>query len=119
MAMNHGLSERQLRTIKGILSRYADEITRADLFGSRAMGNYRANSDIDLVLRGDIREESVDRLWTLFHESNLPFSVDVKSYDLTTYPPLKARMDKVCKPLFTQRELKAVESSSASFGDLE
>lgn len=108
MAMNHGLSERQLRTIKAILSQYADEITRADLFGSRAMGNYRANSDIDLVLRGNIREESVDRLWTLFQESSLPVSVDVRSYELTTYPPLRTHIDKVCRPLFTQRELKEV-----------
>ena len=117
MAVNHGLSERQLRTIKRILSRYADEITRADLFGSRAMGNYRSNSDVDLVLRGSIREESIDRLWTLFHESNLPFSVDVKSYDLTTHAPLKAHIDKVCQPLFTQGELKAVGASPSSLRD--
>ena len=101
-------SEHQLRTIERILSQYADDITRADLFGSRAMGSYRANSDIDLVLRGEIGQESVDRLWTLFQESSLPVSVDVTSYELTTYPPLRAHIDKVCKPLFTQRDLKAV-----------
>ena len=111
MAMNHGLTERQLRTIKGILALYSDEITRADLFGSRAMGNYRANSDIDIVLRGDIREESVDRMWTLFQESSLPVSVDVASYELTTYPPLRAHIDKVAKPLFTQDELMGWDGS--------
>ena len=110
MSVNHGLSERQLRTIKRILSQYSDEITQADLFGSRAMGNHRANSDIDLVLRGKVRQESVDRLWTLFQESSLPFSVDVKSYELTTYPPLRAHIDKVCTPLFTQRDLEEVRS---------
>ena len=108
MTVNHGLTERQLRTIKGILALYSDEIMQADLFGSRAMGNYRANSDIDIVLRGDIREGSIDRLWTLFQESSLTVSVDVKGYELTTYPPLRAHIDKVCKPLFTQRDLKAV-----------
>ena len=110
--MNHGLSERQLTVLKQILSLFADEISSVDLFGSRATGDYRPNSDIDLVLRGGIREKQIDRLWTLFHESNLPVSVDVKSYELTTYPPLKAHMDKVCKPLFTQQDLKAVTRKS-------
>ena len=106
--MNHGLSDRQLAVLKQILALYAEEIASVDLFGSRATGDYRPNSDVDLVLRGGIKEKQIDRLWTLFHESNLPFSVDVKSYELTTYPPLKAHMDKVCKTLFTQHDLKEV-----------
>ena len=106
--MNHGLSERQLVVLKQILSLYAEEIASVELFGSRASGGYRPNSDVDLVLRSAIKEKHIDRLWTMFHESNLPFSVDVKSYALTTYPPLKAHMDNVCKPLFSQQELKAV-----------
>ncbi len=106
--MNHGLSERQLGVLKRILSLYADEITRVELFGSRATGAWRDNSDVDLVLRGDLKKRQIDRLWTLFHESSLPFSVDVKSYERTAWPPLRAHMDKVAAPLFTQEELKAV-----------
>ena len=106
--MKHGLSDRQLAVLKQILALYAEEIASVDLFGSRATGDYRPNSDVDLVLRGGIKEKQIDRLWTLFHESNLPISVDVKSYELTTYPPLKAHMDKVCKTLFTQQDLKEV-----------
>ena len=106
--MNHGLSDRQLAVLKQILALYAEDIASVELFGSRATGDYRPNSDVDLVLRGGIKEKQIDRLWTLFHESNLPISVDVKSYELTTYPPLKAHMDKVCKTLFTQQDLKEV-----------
>ncbi len=114
--MNHGLSDRQLTVLKEILAIYADEIVSAELFGSRATGDYRPNSDVDLVLRGGIREKQIDRLWTMFQESNLPFSVDVKGYELTTYPPLKAHIDKVCKPLFTQQDLKAVTRKSEASG---
>ena len=106
--MNHGLSERQLGVLKRILSLYADEITRVELFGSRATGAWRDNSDVDLVLRGDLKEKQLNRLRTLFHESGLPFSVDVKSYERTARPPHRAHMDKVAAPLFTQEELKAV-----------
>ena len=106
MEFDHGLSTRHLETIKRILAPYSCQINRVALFGSRATGNYRGNSDIDLVLYGDLEEEWVDRLWTMFNESNLPFSVDVKGYELIKYGPLKSHIDQVGKLLFTQGELK-------------
>ena len=114
--MNHGLSERQLTILKQILSLYVEEIVSVDLFGSRATSDYRPNSDVDLVLRGSLKEKHINRLWTMFQESSLPVSVDVKSYDLTTYPPLRAHMDKVCKPLFSQQELRTVACKPEASG---
>ena len=106
MELDHGLSPRHLKTIRGILAPFASRITHVSLFGSRAMGNYRVNSDIDLVLYGDLEEASINRLWTLFDESSLPFAVDVKGYGLIEYAPLKEHIDRVGKVLFTQRELR-------------
>lgn len=106
--MNHGISKRQLDILKRILSVYANHITRVDLFGSRATGRFRNESDIDLVVHGSLTDKNINRLWTLFNESSLPVGVDVKSYELTNHAPLKAHMDKVCKRLFTQEELQAV-----------
>jgi len=100
-----GLSDSQRQTIRTILAAFADDIVRVDFFGSRAKGTQRPNSDVDLVLHGLVSEAVIDRLWTLFQESNLPFSVDVKSYEQTQYAPLRAHMDEVRKPLFTHEEL--------------
>ena len=97
---DHGLSPRQLATVRRILEPWADRITAVDVFGSRATGAYRPNSDLDLLLHGDLDERAIDRLWTLFHESELPFAVDVTSYDLTTHEPLREYMDRVRRPLF-------------------
>ncbi len=110
--MKHGISKRQLDILKRILAVYANHITRVDLFGSRATGRFRNESDIDLVVHGSLTDKNINRLWTLFHESSLPVSVDVKSYELTKHAPLKAHMDKVCKRLFTQEELQAVTKKS-------
>lgn len=99
-AVDHGLSPRQLATIRRILEPWAGRITAVEVFGSRATGTYRPNSDLDLLLHGDLDQRTIDRLWTLFHESNLPFAVDVKSYDLITHEPLREHMDRVRKPLF-------------------
>ncbi len=101
---DHGLTDRQLKIIKRILAPFADKIDRVDLFGSRAKGDPRPNSDIDLVLRGDIDEKSVDRIWTLFNESSLALKVDVLVYDRIN-PALKNHIDLVRLPLFTRKEL--------------
>ena len=99
-ALDHGLSPRQIATVRRILEPWAGRITAVGVFGSRATGAYRANSDLDLLLHGDLDQRAIDRLWTLFHESNLPFAVDVNSYDLTTHEPLREHMDRVRRPLF-------------------
>ena len=104
--MTHGLSEQQLRTIGGILAPYAEQIDGVYLFGSRATGTYRQNSDIDLVLRGRVSQKTVDRLFTLFQESSLPVSVDVRNYDDTTSLPLRRQMDQVMRLLFTRQDLE-------------
>lgn len=103
--MTDGLNTAQRATVRRILSAFADQIERVDIFGSRAKGTQRPNSDVDLVLHGAVDEAAVDRLWTLFQESNLPFSVDIKSYEQTQYAPLRTHMDEVCITLFTHEEL--------------
>jgi len=101
----HGLTERQLKIVHDILVPYAGKIERVGLFGSRATGTARANSDIDLVLYGELDEALVDRIWTLFNESLLPFTVDVQAYNLVKYPPLKNHIDNNMQPLFNRQDL--------------
>lgn len=104
--VDHGLSSRQLATVRRILQPWAHRITAVEVFGSRATGAYRPNSDLDLLLHGDLDDRAIDRLWTLFHESNLPFAVDVTSYDLTTHEPLREHMDRVRRSLFESSDLR-------------
>ena len=104
---NHGLTERQLEHVLAILATKAEHITGVDVFGSRATGRWRTESDLDLVLHGDLSEKDIARLWTLFHESSLPFSVDIRSYDLANYAASKQRMDRMRRPLFTANQLQA------------
>ena len=50
--MKYGLSEKQLEQVISILKKY-DEIEGAILFGSRALGNYKPASDVDIAIKGD------------------------------------------------------------------
>ena len=101
----YGLTDEQLDTIKRILAPFADKIEHIDIFGSRAQGAHRPNSDIDIVLRGSVDEKTIDRIRTLFNESNLPVKVDVLLYSLIKKPELKAHIDLVSQPLLTQKDL--------------
>jgi|APTNR8051073442_1049403.scaffolds.fasta_scaffold18129_3 predicted nucleotidyltransferase len=107
MPEGHGLSETNLATIRGIFAPFADKIAQVGIFGSRATGTYRNNSDIDLVVYGKITQTDIDRIWTLFDTSNLPIKVDIIAYDLISYPKLKAHIDSFMVPLFTQLDLQA------------
>lgn len=88
-----GLTPFQRQQVALILETLADRIERVAVFGSRAEDRYRTNSDLDLVLYGSVSEADCDRLWTLFQDSALPFSVDVKSYERIDYAPLRAHID--------------------------
>jgi predicted nucleotidyltransferase len=49
--MNHGLTDETVNRIRSVLARFP-EVQKAVLYGSRAKGNYKRGSDIDLTLFG-------------------------------------------------------------------
>ncbi|MCS6796683.1 MAG: nucleotidyltransferase domain-containing protein, partial [Raineya sp.] len=49
--MKYGLPNSAIEAIQKVFSKYP-EIEKVILYGSRAMGNYRVGSDIDLTLCG-------------------------------------------------------------------
>ena len=108
-----GLTADHRDLLRDILATAGDRIDRVAVFGSRATGRYRPNSDLDLVLYGSADQAVCDRLWTLFQESPLPFSVDVVSYAAIDSPPLRTHIDAVARPLFirTDSGLEAFDSA--------
>jgi len=106
MVADHGITPKQLELMQRILASYADRIERVDLFGSRALGGQRPNSDVDIAIRGALAEMDADRLDTLFRDSSLPFSVDVIDYARISHPRLRAHIDRVARPLFSRGDLE-------------
>ena len=104
MNNDFGLTATQRETLREILNTLGGRIERVAVFGSRAVGRQRPNSDLDLVLYGCADEAVCDRLRTLLQDSPLPFSVDVQSYAAIRHLPLKAHIDSVALPLFEQTD---------------
>ena len=56
--MNHGLTSETVDRIRSVLARFP-QVEKAVLYGSRAKGNYKRGSDIDLTLFGSGLNASV------------------------------------------------------------
>lgn len=98
---DRGLSEPHLAIVRDILVSAGISPDRVALFGSRATGRARPNSDIDLVLYGPVAGATVDQLHRRFEDSLLPVSVDLLVYDRIEHAPLKAHIDRVARSPFT------------------
>ena len=70
------------------------EIQRMILFGSRARGRARRDSDVDLLLVSPKfrRKNAVDRASPLFMEWDLPYSVDFLCYTPEEFRRLSRRV---------------------------
>lgn len=101
----HGLTIKQLNTLRLILQPFLQQIEQVGLFGSRATGLYRPNSDIDIVIYGPLTEETINRLAILFNDSNLAVKIDVQAYDLISSKLLKEHIDSNMLLLFTSQQL--------------
>ena len=79
-----------------------DEIKQAILFGSRAKGNFKAGSDIDIAIVGEeVTFTTVARLHSrLEEEGPLPYFFDIVDYWHTTHQELKEHIDRVGVVIF-------------------
>jgi predicted nucleotidyltransferase len=91
--MKHGLTEKQLKEIITVLARYS-QIREALVFGSRAMGNYKNGSDVDIALKGDVcASDAASVKHELEEETYLPFFFDVVAYNTISNQKLKEHID--------------------------
>ncbi|MBN2233294.1 MAG: nucleotidyltransferase domain-containing protein [Deltaproteobacteria bacterium] len=82
MTLRFGLQETTIRKIHDVLARHP-EVERAILYGSRAKGNYRNGSDIDLTLRGDEHRLNTTLLFRIMRELDdllLPYTFDLSIF---------------------------------------
>lgn len=96
-----GIEKKSLALIKEVL-REVEEIDDVLVFGSRAMGQERRGSDIDLALIGkNLSSKQVTRISSILNqELPIPYFVDVLHYNTLENEQLKAHIDKEGKPLF-------------------
>jgi len=98
----YGLPQQKLTSFIDILSKYK-EIKEVVLFGSRAKGNYKSGSDIDLAIKGeniDIQiitelNKDAEKIW-------FPYTLDFVIYEQINEPALNQHIDRVGIPIYTK-----------------
>lgn len=109
-APRFGLSAQTIRKLHSVLAQHP-HVLSAVVYGSRAKGNYRPGSDIDLTLHaapgaridhrelGDILDEIDDLL--------LPYTVDLSVFDQLKHPALREHIERVGQVLYARGEALA------------
>ena len=79
-----------------------DSVESAVIFGSRAKGNYRSGSDVDIALNGSaIRHEDIVEVGCFLNEETLlPYQFDIIAYATIDNEALRDHIDRVGREIF-------------------
>lgn len=91
-----GISEKSFIMLLETFAKYP-QIEEVIIFGSRAKGNYKKGSDIDLAIKGIACNASLalDLRAYINQELPVPYMVDVIDYYSLQHPELKDHIDRV------------------------
>lgn len=90
-----GLSPATLDKLNSIFARH-NAIDAVLIYGSRAKGNYRAGSDIDLTIKGgEIPFAELMQIEDQIDDLMLPYTVDLSQYHQLENADLIAHIDRV------------------------
>lgn len=99
-----GLLYRDMDYIEKALTKFK-EIDKAVVFGSRAIGNYKPGSDVDIAIFGKaVTEKTLYDLNDLLNEQYpLPYYFDLLYYEKINNEKLKKHIETVGKELYSKK----------------
>ncbi len=100
MSYHFGLAEEDIKKINSVFLKYI-EITKVMIYGSRAKGDFKASSDIDLSVFTE--KKDISFLFKIENEIDdllLPYKVDLSLYGLLDNENLKDHIDRVGQVFF-------------------
>ena len=93
--MKFGLTEATLAKIRGVFSDYP-AVEKAVLYGSRAKGNFKPGSDIDLTLQGAaLAPELVATIAEALDDLLLPYTIDLSMFESIENNELREHIQRV------------------------
>jgi type I restriction enzyme S subunit len=105
--MRYGLTEKTIAKINTVFASHP-AIEKAVLFGSRAKGNYRPGSDIDLTLYGDaLASSDLDEIITELDDLLLPYRIDLSIFDAIDHAKLREHIERIGVVFYQRAEASA------------
>jgi len=96
MTPRFGLKETTIEKICGVFAKHP-QVEKAVLYGSRAKGNYKNGSDIDLTLCGgqDLTLNVMYKIATELDDLLLPYTIDLSIFGQLTDPDFIEHIQRV------------------------
>lgn len=103
--MSFGLKDFDIKYIIQKISEFK-QIKKAVIFGSRAKGNYKAGSDIDIAIIGDdVDFNVISKLHSLLeNQGPMPYLFDIIYYTHLDNEALKDHIDRVGKIIYSNNK---------------
>ena len=102
--MKYGLSQATIHKIRTVLARHS-QVEQAVLYGSRAKGDYKNGSDIDLTLEGSgLNLSVINSLLNEVDDLLLPYTFDVSIFKQINNVDLIEHIERVGK-VFYEKQL--------------
>ena len=93
--IKYGLKTAEIAAIQNVFKLFSN-LKKVVIYGSRAKGNYRPGSDIDLTLQGkDLDYQDLVAIENLLDELLLPYTIDLSIYHLIENTNLIDHIDRV------------------------
>lgn len=109
-----GLKQDTINQINQIFSTYP-EISKAIIYGSRAKGNYKPGSDIDLTLVGDnINHHQLLEILNKIDDLLLPYFFDLSIFNSLNNPNLIEHIERVGITFYKREVYQLQEKAKAA-----
>lgn len=93
--MKYGLPETTIDDIRAVFARFP-EIEKAILYGSRAKGNFKTGSDIDLTLLGEaLTSDLCSAIASALDDLMLPYTIDLSVFERLNHAELQEHIERV------------------------
>ncbi|MFN7601979.1 MAG: restriction endonuclease subunit S, partial [Bacteroidota bacterium] len=93
--MRFGLEEHIVDSLISVFEEHS-KVDKAIVFGSRAKGNYRPDSDIDIAIKGqELTTDDIILMAVAFEAEGITYKIDLIDYNKIKEPDLKAHIERV------------------------
>ena len=108
--MKYGLKGSTIEKICGVFARYP-QVGKAILYGSRAKGNYKHGSDIDLTLYGDadLTRRILYRILDDLDDLLLPYAIDLSLFSSISDPDVVEHIQRVGVIFYERDALRTLD----------
>jgi predicted nucleotidyltransferase len=95
--MEFGLNQETIDKINSVFKKHP-EVDKVVIYGSRAKGNYRSGSDIDLSMFGsNLKYDLIGEINSEIDDLNTPYLFDISIFKLLNSPSLEEHINRVGK----------------------